>query len=104
MLDDDRPALTGMNLRYLLTVVLLDAGRPLTTAELVEAVRSSGRDIAGRASKTVSDALRWEIRKGRVVRLGRSVYRCGSMPRSTQWWIRRRVRQLVLRDELEAAW
>jgi hypothetical protein len=87
-----------VDLRYLLTVVLLDAGRELTTDELVAAVRSSGQDVAGRASKTVSDALRWEVGKGRVVRIKRSTYARGSMPRSTQWWIRHRVDQITVRD------
>lgn len=90
-----------MDLRYVLTIVLLDAGRPLSTSELLTAVRAAGRDVSGRASKTVSDALRWEVRRGRVVRVGRSQYAPGTMPRSTQWWIRRRVDELVERDELE---
>ncbi len=95
--------LSGMDLRHLLTVLLLDAGQ-LTTDELVAAVRSSGRDVAGRASKTVSDALRWEVRKGRVVRIRRSTYAPGSMPRSTQWWMRRRVDQFIRRGEFGGPW
>lgn len=88
----DQP-LSGVELRYTLTVILLDAGRPLAVAELVEAVRCGGMAIPGRASKTISDALRWEVRKGRVVRVRRSTYARGSMPRSTEWWIRNQVRQ-----------
>jgi hypothetical protein len=80
----------GLELRYLLTVALLDHGREMTLAELIRFVEVEGFTVDGRPSKTVSDALRWEVRKGRVVRLGRG-YTPAHMPRSTEWWIRRRV-------------
>jgi hypothetical protein len=84
----------GLELRYLLTVALLDHDRVLTIAELLHALDRGGFIVDGRPSKTVSDALRWEVRKGRVVRAGRGRYAAGRMPRSTQWWIRRRVASL----------
>lgn len=90
------PVLAGRQLRYLLTIVLRDASRPLTVAELVGLLERDGRRVAGRPSKTVSDALRWEIGKGRVVRVGRSTYHRGSMPRSTAWWIRQHLRDRSL--------
>jgi hypothetical protein len=74
--------------RYVLTAALMDARRPLTLAELVELAVRRRCQMSGRPSKFVSDALRWEVRKGRVVRAARGVYRIGSMPRSTEWWIR----------------
>jgi hypothetical protein len=39
--------------------------------------------LTSRASKTISDALRWEVKRGRVVRLGQGRYGPGTMPRST---------------------
>ena len=63
----------------------------MTVPEIVDKVEAFGLSIPGRASKTVSDALRWEVNKGRIVRLSRSRYGTGSMPRSTEWWIRTQV-------------
>ena len=87
-------ALTTLDLRYLLTVHLLEAEHSLSISELVALVESDGFALPGRASKTVSDALRWEIRRGRVVRVRRATYRVGSMPRQTKGHIRRRVRDV----------
>src|SRR5215217_7975964 len=81
----------GVRLRHVLSVCLLDEQRVMTVPELVIKVEAFGLPISGRASKTVSDSLRWEVCKGRVVRVTRSRYRAGSMPRSTEWWIRRQV-------------
>jgi len=89
--SDELTCLRGRDLRYLLTVVLLENNRPMTVPELVQEVERSGATLGGRASKAVSDALRWEVRKGRVLRVGRSLYGPGSMPRSTRSWIRQMV-------------
>ena len=83
--------LTGLELRSVLVVVLLDAASPRTVSDLVEALRGAGFDLGARPGKAVSDALRWEVRRGRVVRLGRGRYGPGSMPKSTAWDIRRRA-------------
>ena len=56
--------LSGRALRYLLTVQLFDHG-PLTLRQLAQAVEQEGFDIEGRPSKTISDALRWEVAHGR---------------------------------------
>ena len=88
--------IAGRNLRYLLTVVLHAEARPMTVTELIGAVEGLGLEVDGRPSKTVSDALRWEVGKGRVVKVGRSVYRRGRMPRSTAAFIRRHLREHVL--------
>ena len=53
----------GTDLRYLLTAYLFDHG-PATMDELVEALTYHGFHTAGRTSKAVSDALRWEIGHG----------------------------------------
>jgi hypothetical protein len=87
--------LRGRPLRYLLTILLVDARRPLTVAELIEQVERAGLEIAGRPSKVISDALRWERDKGRVIRVGEGRYARGVMPPRTERWIRQHVRQLV---------
>ncbi len=56
-------AIAGRELRYRLTLVLHDTRRPLTVQELLVALDQTGNAVAGRQSKTVSDALRWEIRR-----------------------------------------
>lgn len=82
--------LTGRPLRYLLTVLLTDRG-PLGIAELTDAVTQEGFVLAGRPSKAVSDALRWEICHGRVIEVGRGRNAPGHMPKQTRHGIRRRV-------------
>lgn len=83
----------GIELRYLLTTFLFDHG-PVTVDELVEGLRYQGFDTAGRASKCVSDALRWEVNYCRVLRRGRGVYGPGWMPRATEYRIDQRVKAL----------
>lgn len=87
--------IAGRDLRYLLTIVLLDVGGPMTVSDLTTAVERAGFEVDGRPSKTISDALRWEIRKGRVVRADRRVYVTGRIPRSTRSWIRQHVARLT---------
>lgn len=61
---------------------------PVTVAEMVADLAEAGFTLTGRASKVISDALRWEVRRGRVVRLRRGVYRYRGAPRSTARRIR----------------
>jgi hypothetical protein len=82
--------LKGIELRYVLTMHLAHHGRA-TIAEMVDALRRQGFCIRGRASKSVSDALRWEIGRGRVRRLGRGVYGPTYIPRATEYRIHQRV-------------
>ena len=86
----DSNQLCGMELRYALTMYLLQHG-PTTVKQLVDALQWQGFAIEGRPSKQVSDALRWERRRGRVRRLGRGVYGPGYVPRGTEYRIHRRV-------------
>jgi hypothetical protein len=88
--------LRGTELRYVLTWHLCLHG-PATITELVKMVEFHGFTVASPAPKTVSDALRWERRRGRVRRLGRAVYGPGAMPHGTEHRIHRRV--LALRAE-----
>jgi hypothetical protein len=78
--DLRRLRLRGIELRYTLTMHLFDHG-PATITDLVEALASQGFDGGKPAPKSVSDALRWELRRGRVRRLGRGRDGPGRMPR-----------------------
>lgn len=91
----NRP-LKGTELRYVLAMHLAVHG-PATITELVDVLDWHGFCVDGRPSKVVSDALRWEIGRGRVYRVGRGRYGPGYMPRSTEYRIHRRV--LALRAE-----
>jgi hypothetical protein len=88
--------LRGIELRYALTMHLVNQGRS-TIKELVEGLAYHGFQVDKPAGKSVSDALRWERRRGRVRRLARGVYGPGEMPRGTEHRIHRRV--LALRAE-----
>jgi hypothetical protein len=88
--------LRGIELRYVLTMHLFRHGRS-TIIELRDALAFQGFDVARPAPKSVSDALRWERRRGRVRRLGRGLYGPGQMPRGTEHRIHMRV--LALRAE-----
>lgn len=63
----NKRSLYGVELRYVLTFYLSQHGRA-TIPDLIEALDYYGFAIPGRASKSVSDALRWEIAHGRVRR------------------------------------
>jgi hypothetical protein len=82
--------LRGIELRYVLTMELFNQG-PTTITKLIEAVMSRGFDLGRPAPKSVSDALRWEIRHGRARRLGRGLYGPGYLPRGTEHRIHKRV-------------
>jgi hypothetical protein len=82
--------LNGIELRYVLTMHLAQHG-PATIAELIPALNHHGFTVRGRPSKTISDALRWEMEHGRVHRLARGRYEPAHIPRSTEHRIHRRV-------------
>ena len=86
----NRLCLRGIELRYVLTLHLAQQG-PATIAELIDALSHHGFSVQGRPSKAVSDALRWEIGRGRVNRLARGRYGPGYIPRSTDHRILQRV-------------
>lgn len=107
-------SLRGRPLRYLLVRLLHDAlkgsgGRgsatgALTVHDLVAGCEAAGVVFDDRASKLVSDSLRWEVRRGRVRRLARGVYVFAKAPRSTVWRIRRRTSEYLVRlDEIREA-
>lgn len=80
-------------LRYLAVAELIESGRPMTAMELAATIQARGLAIrALKPNKAVSDALRWEVAKGRVVKPARGVFVAGRMPRSTKSWICGRAR------------
>jgi hypothetical protein len=82
----------GLALRSWLAVELHDAPRPMSVAALVDRLGDHGLTVEGRASKTISDALRWEVRRGRVHKLARGIYAAGRLARVTLHRMRQRIR------------
>ncbi|WP_297729103.1 hypothetical protein [Mycobacterium sp.] len=82
--------LQGIELRYVLTMHLAHNG-PATIAEMVDALNAQGFCVPGRASKVISDALRWEMGRDRVRRVGRGRYGPSYIPRGTEHRIHQRV-------------
>ena|SRR5699024_6461367 len=96
-LIDGRPVLRGIELRYFLTLTLRAAHGPLMVARLIRSIEEAGFAIEGRPSKTVSDALRWEIRRGRVERVARATYWFRAAPRPTIHRMQKRIRERTQR-------
>ncbi len=94
-----RRRLRGYELRCVLTLHLFQNGKA-TVADLVDILDFHGFEVAGRASKAISDALRYEVAHGRVWRLRRGQYGPASMPRATEYRIHQRA--LALREEAAA--
>ncbi|MGE2726783.1 hypothetical protein [Mycolicibacterium pulveris] len=93
----EKKILRGIELRYVLTHNL-DGHGQASIYEMLELLAHQGFAVVGNPSKAVSDALRWELRRGRVRRIRRGVYGPGTMPRSTEYYIHQRV--LDLFDEV----
>jgi hypothetical protein len=92
----DGTCLRGIELRYALTLYLAQHG-PQSVADLISGLEYQGFSFAGRPSKAISDALRWEAVRGRVVHQRRGIYGPGAVPRSTEYRIHQRV--LALRQQ-----
>lgn len=93
----EKRVLRGIELRYVLTRNL-DVHGVAGIYDMLELLDTQGFAVVGNPSKAVSDALRWELRGGRVRRLRRGVYGPGTMPRSTAYHIHQRV--LALLDDV----
>lgn len=91
MTDSDDRLLSGRGLRFVLVDLLMTTRGEVTVAELAAALHHQGYQIKGRASKTISDALRWEVRRGRVGRPSRGRYCYRRAPTTTA----RRIRLLA---------
>src|SRR5688500_5357207 len=94
----ERELIWGLELRYILALRLW-ATRQQTGGQLAAAREAQGFTVAGRPSKTISDALRWEIARGRVVRVGRGRYAAGRVTRQTRHRMRTRLREFRLYAE-----
>jgi hypothetical protein len=81
-LDTGPHVLWGRSLRFVLVAEMMHHPE-VTVAQLVAYLHDLGFVTEGRPSKSISDCLRWEIRRGRVERLGRGRYRYRSAPPST---------------------
>ena len=88
--SDPPGQLRGINLRSWI-ILQLPATGTITVAQLVERLHHSGLTVTDRASKAISDALRWETRRGRAVRLERGRYALGRLARTTRHRMRRRL-------------
>ncbi|HEX4867362.1 MAG TPA: hypothetical protein VFV32_07015 [Acidimicrobiales bacterium] len=85
--------LRALELRHLLTWHIHQHGT-LTVRQLIGLLETDGFSTLGRPSKAVSDALRWEVGRGRIVRMGRGRYAAGRVPRTTAGRIRLRVERI----------
>ena len=86
-----RPVLTGRRLRDAVAVLLHEAQRTMTLDELADRLDAWGCATVGDARKAISDALRWELHRGRVVRVDRGRYRSRGLAPSTLRWTRAQV-------------
>jgi hypothetical protein len=85
--------LRALELRHLLTWLIHRDGA-LTVRAMIALLEHDGFSLLGRPSKAISDALRWEVARGRVRRVGRGRYAAGQIPRATAYRIRRRVERI----------
>lgn len=67
----------------------------MAVGDLVQHLAGRGVATRGRTSKDISDALRWEVARGRVRRVGRATYQVGHVARQTVWRMRRRVAEAL---------
>ena len=74
VVTNETEPLRGRGLRFVLMDELMRRGS-MSVLDLATVVEGAGYRLSGRASKVISDALRWEVRRGRVSRLGRGLYR-----------------------------
>lgn len=95
----DRLKLRGVELRYVVTDHLFRHG-PQTIPDILDELEYHGFEVAAPASKTVSDPLRWEVRRGRLRRLRRGRYGPDEMPRGTEHRIYTRAMALRARADL----
>lgn len=93
-----RRLLRGNDLRYVIVDQLYRAG-PQSVHEIIEELGYHGFTVRGYPAKTVADALRWEVRRGRLQRHRRGCYGPADMPRSTE----QRIYYRALKLRAEAA-
>lgn len=90
--DPRRPR--DLVLRYLMTDRIVGPpGRVWRVRELIADLRNDGFVLDHEPSRTVSNLLRTEVARGRVVRVGWGQYGPGTIPGSTRRRIRSRARR-----------
>jgi hypothetical protein len=88
---DESRRLRGIELRYALSYYLAPREQ-CTVADLIDGLTHQGFAFGDHPSKEVSDALRWEVRRGRVIKVSRGTYQAATdWPRTTTHRIRARV-------------
>jgi hypothetical protein len=83
----DLPEVRGLALRYAVLLVLARSRQTLRIAEIVDELAAMGVRPGGTqpAHKVVADAMRWELRRYRVLRIKRGSYRlCRTLSESTR--------------------
>ncbi|MEZ5279744.1 MAG: hypothetical protein R2770_04670 [Acidimicrobiales bacterium] len=85
-----------LELRGLLTFLIHARGGVTTIADLVDELDAAGVKTARPASQQISDSLRAEVSRGRVVRVARGRYRPGHIPRTTRQRIDARARRALI--------
>ncbi len=93
-----RRILRGTDLRYTLTRLIQVLG-PMTVSDLCAQLENLNFGVEGRPTKVVSDALRWEMGRDRVIRRGRGLYGEGWAPSGTAYRIVDRVESLKVEAE-----
>ncbi len=93
--SSDGRCLPTRELRYVLVAELAQAGHPLAIVDLVERLDRRRLPVAEPVNKTISDALRTPLVRGRVVRIRRGCYRVGAMPKATRSYIMKRAARAV---------
>ena len=83
-----------LDLRRYLVARIVERGGEASISALVQDLADDGFTVAGRDSKTISDALRAELARGRVVRVERGVYAEARIPKTTRYRILRVARRL----------
>ena len=87
---DRTDPLWGRDLRHAVLAVLARAPA-MTIADLLAVFERAGFTVAGAdPHKVLSDALRYEARRGRVRRITRGRYAIGSVAKTTAWRMRMR--------------
>jgi hypothetical protein len=84
----------SLHIRYLVIDALMRSPNPLSLNDLATALACNGHDLGPTPNKVISDLLRTELARGRVVRVERGVYRVGAVPASTAYRIRSVARKL----------
>jgi len=80
--------LRGRCLREAALATLILAAAPLTIGEVMAGIEARGRRVTGRYPRqALGDALGYERRRGRVVRVCRGTYRACRLPKTTRWRI-----------------